>query len=662
MACRNFSLSIKALLALPCLAALLAFASLPAIGQSFDATALRQPTELDATWLVHGGDDPSWASPSFDDSKWLPFTPSRQSLHDLYPNVPQEVVWYRLHIKVDPSQTGLALQEWFISSAFDVYSNGVKLIQVGQVAPFKPAFYRARLLVRIPDDQIRTGSIVIALRVHVAANEWANGFPGYYPSNLTIGQQGPLHEHIWLVSIGENALDWLFALISAGLCLGALLLYTSQRRQREYFWLSLLGLAQILPLPLNLYGIFHSFSPVWFAVYAISGLAIPYLLVRMYFAFVRQRIDWRFQLFLALVCISYVYANLEDNLGLMTLNQQLFWSIPRIVLVTLIVPGVLLVHWRRGNREAAILLIPALLSSIYLLFGTGALMAAQIPAIRTAAWHFYRSTERLQAGPFQIWLQTVLNILAALSLALIILLRSNRQSRQQAMFENEMAAAREVQQVILPEAVESVPGFTVESAYQPAQQVGGDFFQILPDSRGGLLLVVGDVAGKGLPAAMLVSVLVGAIRTAAAYSQSPSEVLAQLNERLVGRTHGGFSTALAAHITADGWVTIANAGHLSPYLDGKEVGLPGALPLGILGNATYETTQFHLPHGSRLTFYSDGVVEAQNQKGELFGFDRAKHLSTQTAASIVQAAVQFGQSDDITVVAICRTSAIASAA
>ena len=268
----------------------------------------------------------------------------------------------------------------------------------------------------------------------------------------------------------------------------------------------------------------------------------------------------------------------------------------------------------------------------------------------------------MQAGPFQIWLQTLLDILAALSLALIILLRSNRQSRQQALLESELEAAREVQRVILPEQIETVPGFTVESVYQPAQQVGGDFFQILPDSRGGLLIVVGDVAGKGLPAAMLVSVLVGAIRTAAAYSQSPSEVLAQLNERLVGRTHGGFSTALAAHITADGWVTIANAGHLSPYLDGKEIELPGALPLGILSAAVYDPIQFHLPHGSRLTFYSDGVVEAQNQNGELFGFDRAKHLSTQTAARIVQAAVQFGQSDDITVVAIRRASAIASAA
>jgi hypothetical protein len=226
--------------------------------------------------------------------------------------------------------------------------------------------------------------------------------------------------------------------------------------------------------------------------------------------------------------------------------------------------------------------------------------------------------------------------------------------RQQAQLESELAAAREVQQVILPERAEAVPGFKVESVYQPSRQVGGDFFQVLPTGNGGLLVVVGDVAGKGLPAAMLVSVLIGAIRGVAEYSKEPAELLGRLNERLIGRTQGGFSTALVARIEADGSVAIANAGHLSPYLDGQEVELLGALPLGVVENARYQVTHFHLPPGSRLTFYSDGVVEAQNAKGELFGFERGRAISVQSAAAIVQAATEFGQEDDITVVTIER--------
>jgi len=194
----------------------------------------------------------------------------------------------------------------------------------------------------------------------------------------------------------------------------------------------------------------------------------------------------------------------------------------------------------------------------------------------------------------------------------------------------------------------------VDSIYKPDRQVGGDFFQILPDGGGGMFVVVGDVAGKGLPAALLVSMLVGSIRTAAENTTEPAEVLRKLHYRLMGRSSGGFSTAVAAHIARDGRVRIANAGHLSPYMDGKEIELEGALPLGIAGGGQYQAMNFELAPGSRLTFLTDGVVEARNQQGELFGFDRTRLISTQAGAAIAEAAVDFGQSDDITVVTIER--------
>jgi serine phosphatase RsbU (regulator of sigma subunit) len=209
-----------------------------------------------------------------------------------------------------------------------------------------------------------------------------------------------------------------------------------------------------------------------------------------------------------------------------------------------------------------------------------------------------------------------------------------------------------VQKVILPEQMVRVPGFSVEMAYEPDQQVGGDFFQILPAPEDSLLLVIGDVAGKGLPAAMMVSVLVGAIRGVAEYTLEPAELLASLNQRLTGRT--SLATALAARLCPDGAVELANAGHLPPYLDGREVEIPGALPLGAKDGTKYETIRFQLPRGSRLTFYSDGIVEAQNQKGELFGFERGREISTAPVAAIVEAAKRFGQQDDMTVIAVTR--------
>ncbi len=232
--------------------------------------------------------------------------------------------------------------------------------------------------------------------------------------------------------------------------------------------------------------------------------------------------------------------------------------------------------------------------------------------------------------------------------------RRMRVTTEKTALDTEMAAAREVQRVIVPESAECFPGFCVESTYVPAQQVGGDFFQILPDGDGGMLVVVGDVAGKGLPAAMLVSMLVGSIRTAAEDSHDPARILRILHDRLLGRSSGGYATAIAARIGHDGAVTMANAGHLPPYLDGKEIELAGTLPLGFAGAGQYLTTSFRMEPGSRIVFCTDGVVEAQKPDGELFGFDRARQISTKTAIEIGDAAREFGQSDDITVVAIER--------
>jgi sigma-B regulation protein RsbU (phosphoserine phosphatase) len=640
-------------------------ATIPALGSAttkrqlpgpFDATNLQQPTQLAGTWLVQAGDDPAYAGPNFDDSSWLPYRPGTDSLHDLYPRRVPQVMWYRLHLKVSPNQTGLALQEFFISSAFQIFVNGNEVLHIGQINPFIPGDYHARLLARIPDAQIATGSIVLALRVRIAPIEWSSAFPGYYPTNLILGQENVLEEYRWLAVLGQNALSGMSACMAVFLSLAALLLFTEQRQQREYLWLFLLGIAGTLTVPLNFYSQFHTFPARWHILDALVDLVTPYLITEMYFAFLRKPFDWRWKVYVAIACPLYAYSNFLRSLGTITIEQGLLPSLPALLLTTVLLPLVLVVHFRRGNREAGILLVPLLLTSLYEYLSLGSRLLVSIAGIRSHAWSVYQFTERFYIGQIGISMQVLLNILSMLALALILLLRSNRMSRQRGLLETEVAAAREVQQVILPENVESIPGFQIESVYEPAQQVGGDFFQVLPTGNGGLLLVVGDVAGKGLPAAMLVSVLVGAIRATADFTQEPAALLASLNERLLGRSRGGFSTALAAHISADGQVNLANAGHLSPYLDGREIEIPGALPLGITSSIIYESIQFELAPGNRLTFYSDGVIEAQDQSGELFGFQRGQEISTQSAAKIVEAAKRFGQSDDITVVAITRTS------
>jgi len=213
----------------------------------------------------------------------------------------------------------------------------------------------------------------------------------------------------------------------------------------------------------------------------------------------------------------------------------------------------------------------------------------------------------------------------------------------------EFEAAREVQENLVTPAVD-LPGFKIESAYMPAKQVGGDFFRVTPEGGGGVLIVVGDVSGKGLGAAMTVSAVIGALRSIPPVS--PAWILNALNTGLAGQLHGGFVTCCVARIRPDGEVTIANAGHLSPYRGGAEIAVASGLPLGISAEIEYEEDHFQLSPAETLTFLSDGVVEARNAAGELYGFERTRAISSEPAEKIARAAQDFGQEDDITVLTL----------
>jgi Stage II sporulation protein E (SpoIIE) len=241
-----------------------------------------------------------------------------------------------------------------------------------------------------------------------------------------------------------------------------------------------------------------------------------------------------------------------------------------------------------------------------------------------------------------------LTLLGGLTLAIFVgaLIRDRDEKQRLAA---ELAAGRAVQQLLITESAPAVPGFRIESVYKPYGEVGGDFFQIVPCVDGGLLIAVGDVSGKGMSAAMMVSLLVGALHAFVETTTSPAELLRGLNRRTVGRTGGGFITCLCAYVTQGGEMTVANAGHLAPYLSGRELTVEGGLPLGIAVEATYCESEVQLEPGDSLTFLSDGVVEARNGEGELFGFERTRDISESSVEEIAGAAQAFGQEDDITV-------------
>lgn len=633
-------------------------------GQSFDATNNQRPSYIDSHWRVRAGDDAAWSHPDYDDSAWMLVDPYRNLLEN-FPNNQPEILWYRIRVKVAPYQVPLAmaLEEYHLSHAFEIYVNGERLMANGRVSPYKPYTYFADKVVTIPVKHIASGMLVIALRVHLSKGEWSAAIPGLNYDNLLIGRGAGVRDARWLRWITTFASSFLAMLLGVVVGVLALALYSVQRDRKEYLWICFIALGYLAKFSWDVLLRMRNVPLNWAT--CCNGILLLWTIVGpifIYLIFLGVKVGrWR-GIALGLASALGLIEVVGGDYDWMSPSVRLALSMPILLIAYVAIPILLIVHWRRGNREAGILLIPALLQSLVADFGVFMGALAWIPRLSTWAYDSAQALTHVHAGPFSVSITDIGNLLFWISLGVILVLRTVRISREQARLEGELEAARQVQQVILPGEMDTVPGFSVESVYRPAQQVGGDFYQVWPTPDDGLLLVLGDVSGKGLPAAMQVAVLIGSIRTLVQITSDPSEILKEMNARLMGRTNGGFSTCLVLHLSSEGVGTLASAGHPAPYLNGREVEVPGALPLGIAPFQSYETCTFTLEPCSHLTFYSDGVLEAQNARGELLGFERARDLSRLGAKEIADAASAFGQEDDITVVVIERGAALVSIA
>ena len=203
--------------------------------------------------------------------------------------------------------------------------------------------------------------------------------------------------------------------------------------------------------------------------------------------------------------------------------------------------------------------------------------------------------------------------------------------RERERVEQDLRVARSIQQASLPKEVPTLEGWQIAPYYQPAREVGGDFydFHLLPEDRLGL--VVGDATGKGVPAALVMSTTCGMLRLAARSFSSPGQMLQEVNEVLFPNIPSNmFVTCFYAILDpTSGHLVYANAGHDLPYLhrngDAEELRARG-MPFGLMPGMGYEEKETILHSGEAALLYSDGLVEAHDPAGEMFGFPRLKTL------------------------------------
>src|SRR5215212_1725228 len=242
--------------------------------------------------------------------------------------------------------------------------------------------------------------------------------------------------------------------------------------------------------------------------------------------------------------------------------------------------------------------------------------------------------------------------------------------------EQELGVARRIQQASLPEEVPQLEGWQLSPYYQPAREVGGDFYDFHLLSDGQLGVVVGDATGKGVPAALVMSTTLGMLQLAArALGSSPGEVLEQVNETLLARIPSNmFVTCFFAILKPkSGIVSYANAGHDLPYLwhagAAEELRTRG-MPLGLMPGMYYEEKQIVLQKGDSALLYTDGLVEAHDPEGEMFGFPRLQALVSEHGEeersleeTLLEELYSFvgeswEQEDDITLVTLRRSSSL----
>ena len=617
------------------------------------ASLANGPIDLSSTWLEMQGDDPRYADPHFDDSQWP--VVSAQHRSKIFRLKGPEAVWYRSHVHVPPGSHDLALLTRWFPGTWTIYVNG---IAVGNSGP-PPATGDVQSVdesvdrrFEIPAAALDNGDLTIAIR---QSNLSAADRLAASRATLLLGPSSVLEEYTALFffrtltpGIANLALELLILLIALALAL-------TLRNEREYFALVIFfgfvltnGALEISQGGANtgLLSVFGKLS------LRLGGLIALSEFVRLVLGMSRGRLFKIYEWILAVgACAIVLFPAVNHIHGPKFLNAGIILVLGIFLVVGLIMfalggtalPFVSLwFGWKRRNRDAMLLAVPLLIQPLEILTSAVARFA-----------NLHHGVTVIPNPPVQgmyIGWSDAAELLLNLAMLMFLILRTVRIARSRAAMATDLHAVQSVQEILLARASHTTPGFLIEHVYYPASEVGGDFFLVSPGPDGSITAIVGDVSGKGLVAAMRVSMILGVLRREE--QREPEAILRNLNEALMMQGEMGFTTACCVRLQQDGRYTIANAGHINPYIGGEEVATAPSLPLGMAPEQTYEQMSGFLPEGKTLVLMSDGVVEARSAKGELYGFGRLPQLTMMSAGDIADVARRFGQEDDITVLTV----------
>ncbi len=619
--------------------------------QYADLSPAGGPVAITAAWRFHTGDDLQWAAPDFDDSHWsllrIDKTWAEQGYKGYY-----GFSWYRVKVKLPATRSPLALGFTEINSADEIYADGQFIGGIGKMRPVPVWLAYSGVPHSFPLPPALNGkTITLAIRVWQPQDS-AKNYPfvgrATNPSvgaSQTVDRLGQLAIFQYAVSIVP---DWIVSAVAAAIGLFSIGLFLLRLRSTEYAWAALFLFCDgAQTVGSWCYRTYFWPAHVWiFAANCIEAAMVIFWLLFIW-RFLRAPADKLLRTAVVLLLLAPIPSGLAVPGYISVDYADLVWVFVPLILCILVFARLVRLAWA-GNHEAQLLMVPFLLSSLMTAFMQFLKYLYYANAINT-----YSFVNLYRGSLFSVTWGDVSSLVAYLAIAALLMMRFTRTAERDERLSAEMEAAHRAQTQLVPADLPVTPNFRFEAAYFAASEVGGDFYQIFPRPDGSVLVAIGDVSGKGLKAAMLGTLVVGALRSLAQEDLPPSGILSRLNAQLAKASDGGgFVTCLVLEIASDGRAVIANAGHLAPYRNGREMLVDSGLPLGVAADTAYTDSALPLVPGERLTLLSDGVVEARNGTGELFGFERTAKISTESAESIALTAQSYGQEDDITVLTL----------
>ncbi len=601
--------------------------------------------DLSGSWRSIDEDSPTFADPAFDDSSWRTVTLPRGELIPLERQGTRPA-WLRRRVQLptgtDRSQLALTLGT--PADVYEVWLNGKLLGRTGDFDSLESAHIPHPVTFDLPPTAVpATGDLLIALRIR-----WAFWAPPIFdmgdrgPYLITLRADAPRNAGAEQMTIWRerHSLALMFATAFLLIALACLLVWRADQDRTEFAWFALVSLVYAFNAVYHNLIITPEAQPYNRVGTAVLSAILGCSMYPLFTQFVASALGYH-SLWLRLA----IWAG-WSVLPVVTILQRFQRTGGNLanVWVALVAIALIVHHWRRVPFTR--LAVPDHLFRLILLVqaaGYLELWGRYMLGLKLLMPEWYL------LGPYRLWREDLFWLPVSTVILMLMIRRITADRRERLRLASELGAARTVQQLLFAPLGEESP---IEAVYEPALEVGGDFYQVFALAGGGYVVAVGDVSGKGLKAAMVVSLLAGALRNR--HSDEPDALLGELNRVASLGLDGGFVTAAVARFDAGGLVTIASAGHPAPYLQGEEVALEAGLPLGIDPAAGYSSQKIFLPPGGQLTFVSDGVVEAENSQRELFGFERTRAISGKSAQEIAKAAKAWGQNDDITVVTVTR--------